>query len=119
MAIRSEELTYQTEAVIYRFPPVRRRLEARRAVLRRRAALAAVGLIVVGAGLFATGPSGSSTAATNRAPRSVVLHEGDTVWEIADRYAPENMDVRGYIDAIVELNGLSGLPEPGTKLRLP
>ena len=119
MAVRSEELIYQTEAVVYRFPPVRHRLEARRAVARRRLALGAVGLTVVVAGLFATGPSGTAPATARSTPRSVVLHTGDTVWEVAERYAPPHMDVRSYIDAIVELNGLTGLPEAGTRLKLP
>ena len=126
MAVRSEELYLQRErpagrsrrttARVYKFPPVRAR---RAAVHRRRLALGTVAVLVVVAGLFATGPSGVAPAASQRVPRSVVLHEGDTVWEIADRYAPENMDVRTYIDAIVRLNGLDGLPPTGTKLRLP
>ena len=119
MAVRSEELIYQSEAVVYRFPPVRRRLEARREVARRRLALGAIGVTVVVAGLFATGPSGIAPATSRSVPRSVTLHAGDTVWDVASRYAPPNMDVRGYIDAIVELNGLSGLPAPGTRLKLP
>ncbi|HYI46090.1 MAG TPA: hypothetical protein VE174_11600 [Actinomycetota bacterium] len=118
MAVRSEELIYQRDAVVYRFPAVRRRRAARRAMLRRRAALASIGLVVVIAGLFATGTEGTAPAA-NKAPRAVVLHEGETLWELAGRHAPAGMDVRSYIDAILERNGLTTLPEAGTRLRLP
>ena len=119
MAVRSEELVYQREAIVYRFPPRKQRIEARRAVIRRRIALTAVGVVVVVTGLFATGPAGTAPATSRSVPHSVVLHSGDTVWDIAQRYAPPNMDVRGYIDAIVELNGLAGLPAPGTRIKLP
>ena len=116
MAACSEELYLQRPARVYKFPPVRAR---RAAVRRRRLALGATALIVMVAALFATGPSGVAPAATQKVPRSVVLHEGDTVWEIADRYAPEHVDVRAYIDALIRLNGLTELPPTGTKLKLP
>ena len=118
MAVRSEELIYQRDAVIYRFPPVRRRAAARRAVLRRRAALASVGLVVVISGLFATGSEGTAPAAPS-GRRAVVLHEGQTLWDLAAKHAPAGMDVRTYIDALLERNDLSLIPGPGTRLRLP
>jgi Tfp pilus assembly protein FimV len=119
MAVRSEELIYQRDAVVYRFPAVARRRAAERAMLRRRAALASIGLLVVIAGLFATGSEGTAPAAGAKGPSAVVLHQGETLWDLAARHAPAGMDVRSYIDAILERNGLTTLPEPGTRLRLP
>lgn len=119
MAVRSEELIYQRDAVVYRFPSARRRRRAQIEVRRRRAALAAVGLVVVIAGLFASGPEGSAPAAPRTGRTAVVLHEGETLWDLAARHAPAGMDVRTYIDAILEQNELATLPEAGTRLRLP
>lgn len=119
MAVRSEELTYQRDAIVYRFPTARRSLAARRAVRRRRAALASVGFVVVIAGLFASGPEGSAPAAPAGGPRAVTIHQGETLWDVASRYAPAGMDVRTYIDAVLERNELSSLPAAGTRIRLP
>jgi hypothetical protein len=119
VAVRSEELSFQGDAVVYRFPAIRRRRQVRIAVLRRRMALGSVGLVLVIAGLFASGPEGSAPAAPADAPRAVTIHQGQTLWGVATRYAPAGMDVRDYIDAIVERNELTALPDVGTRIRLP
>ena len=118
MAIRSEELIYRRDAVVYRFPRASRRRS--REIARRRIALGCVALSVTVAGIFATGPGGTAPAASSQdAPRSVVVGQGDTLWDVAERYAPAHMDVRPYIDAILQKNGLSALPGEGTRIRLP
>ena len=111
MALRQEELVGPGGAAIYRFPTtaVRRRAARARVAQRRRRALAA--LIVAGSTtvlLFATGPSGVAPAATGSTPKRVVVQAGDTLWELAGRYAPEGIDTRAWVDAVVELNGLEG-----------
>lgn len=50
---------------------------------------------------------------------TVVVDEGDTLWEIAERVRPSE-DPRKTVDEIVELNGLTGpVLEPGQELLLP
>ena len=117
MAVRSEELIYGRDAVIYRFPRVRPR-RARAEVIRRRAALVAVGVIVVIAALFGTGPRGIAPASPS-GPRTVVLRSGQTLWDVAERFAPVGVDPRAYLDALVASNGGSVSVVAGTRLRLP
>ncbi len=118
MAVRREDLSWQGSAVVYRFPSVRARRLARIAVVRRRIALGAVALVVIGAGLFATGPEGVAPAAP-RAKEAVVVRAGDTLWDIAAQHAPAHMDVRTYLDAILELNQVGPVVDVGTRIRLP
>ena len=118
MAIRKEDLV-QSSAVIYKFPPVQARRRHRAEIRRRRLALASVGLVIAAAGLFATGPSGTASATQRPSPRAVTVYSGETLWDVAERHAPADMDTRAYLDAIVELNGGSALVEPGARIRLP
>lgn len=124
MAIRQEELYPAQQAVLYRFPPQRaalvrarrRRMEARR----RRAGLAGVLLVLVCAFLLATGPSGSAPAASRSdAPRAVTVRSGDTLWGLAERYAPEGIDLRAYVDLLEDTNDLTGGLAAGMRIRLP
>jgi hypothetical protein len=104
-------------------PPVRRpsveagRVRRRRsAVVRRRAALASMcGAIVI---LTLLG-GGTAPASKPGAPRAVIVRSGQTLWGLAERYAPEGFDARAYVDAVVTLNHLSGPPVVGQRLRLP
>ena len=38
---------------------------------------------------------------------SVQIHEGDSLWSIAEQYAVEEQDIRSYIQDICSLNDLS------------
>jgi hypothetical protein len=48
-----------------------------------------------------------------------VVHSGDTLWGIAERYAPDGIDKRAYVDALADLNELSGVPRAGQRIVLP
>lgn len=51
---------------------------------------------------------------------SVVVSPGDTLWEIADRFSPESVDLRVVVSELVELNGLeSKVLRPGQVLQVP
>lgn len=52
--------------------------------------------------------------------QSVVVQPGETLWEIADRFAPESADLRVVIRELVTLNGLrSKVLKPGQVLEIP
>lgn len=38
---------------------------------------------------------------------SVVIEEGDTLWDLALQYAPEEQDIRSYIQEVRELNRMT------------
>jgi nucleoid-associated protein YgaU len=71
---------------------------------------------VVGGALL----DGSDSPALELAGRSsVVVHSGDTLWSIAESLAPDT-DPRDVVDALQEVNGLSGASlVPGQVLLLP
>ena len=97
----------------------RRAAAARRAeIRRRRAALVVLPLLVAGF-ILASGPGGVSTASRSGAPEAVVLQAGQTLWDVAERYAPAGVDPRAYVDAVLEKNGITGVPAPGERLDLP
>lgn len=120
MAVRREDLNNES-AVLYAFPLERvepsRRAARRRARRRRTAGLAT---IVVALGLLISGPGGSAAAdGPRRAPRAIVVQAGDTLWAIAERYAPEGADPRAYVGTLIALNGLDGGLVAGERLELP
>jgi nucleoid-associated protein YgaU len=122
MAVRREELGAPPEAVVLRFPVdrARRRLAMRERVQRRRRILAAVvtvGLAAVLVGGFVGGEA--SPASKPDAPAAVVVDRGETLWDIAARYGPEDGDPRAYIEALEELNGLHGTLRAGDRIKLP
>jgi hypothetical protein len=130
MAVRCEELGHRPRRDAYRpapgtivaFPTARARAQAaarRRAEIRRRRLAAVVLPVLVAGFVVATGPAGTSVASRQAAPRSVVLSPGETVWDLAERYAPETIDSRAYVDAVIELNGISGAPAAGERIELP
>ena len=83
---------------------------------RRRAGAVFVVLVVIGATLLA---GGTAPASRPGAPRAVVMDAGGTLWGIAERYAPHGIDKRAYVDAVVELNALTGAPRAGQRIVLP
>ncbi len=110
------------EAVIYRFPReavARRRLAAGARLAARQVGVWVVLLGVVAVVLLAGGPETQTRAGAIRAPKKVVFQAGETLWGLAETYAPADVDPRAYVDALLELNGLTAPPPPGTRLRLP
>lgn len=118
MAVRSEDLVYGGDAVVYRFPAAAARRRARRRMMaRRRLTLGVTALVVVMATLAGGGVA--ETAPETRGRKAVTVQPGDTLWGIAGEHAPPGSDVRVYVDALIELNGLEGALQAGTRLRLP
>jgi len=123
LAIRSEALHGESEALVLEFPVRRARARAaraRRAVLLRRRVAVAGAVVAVVAGLVAlAGPPGPAVASRPGAPAQVVVGPGDTLWELAGRYAPRGIDPRAYVDALARLNHLPAGVQAGQRLRLP
>jgi hypothetical protein len=75
--------------------------------------------LVLALSLAVTAPSraGAGDAA---ATRSVVVRQGDTIWDLAGAHAPAGRDTMAYIAEIVALNDVrpSAL-HPGMVLQLP
>jgi Tfp pilus assembly protein FimV len=118
VALRKEDLV-EGRAALYAFPVERARARARRAAMvtrRRRAGMSLVVLAVITATLLA---GGTAPASRPGAPRAVVVHSGETLWGIAESYAPDGIDKRAYVDALVALNELSGVPRAGQRIVLP
>jgi len=87
---------------------------------RGRFVVAVIATLVALFGVFASqravaGEPGSAVAVT---PRTVVA--GETLWDIASSQAAPGQDVREVIDALVELNSLSGSDlQAGQELLVP
>jgi nucleoid-associated protein YgaU len=123
MAVRRQDLELASHegARIYRFPSeafAARRGRARAAARRRRVTGAAAVVLAVGL-LIASGPGGAAEAGSERIlPRSVVVQPGETLWDIARRYAPEGTDPRAFVDSLAALNGGEAGVVAGQRLRL-
>jgi Tfp pilus assembly protein FimV len=119
VAVRSEDLAYvDGDAVVYRFPAAAARRRAhRRMMARRQVTLGTAALIVVAATLAGSGVA--ETAPGRGGRRAVVVQPGDTLWGIAGEHAPAGSDLRVYVDALIEVNGLEGALQAGARLRLP
>ena len=125
MAVRSEDL-FQRDAQVVQFPsrdrrPSARRLAAERRVEAQRRAVASVLAVVLAGILFflATGPEGNALASRSEAPKAVTLQSGDTLWDIAERYAAPGQDPRAYVHSLIEINDLGPVPQVGERLKLP
>jgi hypothetical protein len=117
MALRREELQTRGDATVYSFPTARVRARAKAQVRRRRAGLAVVALSVIAMTLMG---GGAAPASKSSAPRAVVVRPGQTLWDLADRYAPEGVDPRAYVDTVIQINHLEGgPPAAGERIRLP
>ena len=124
MALRREDLQIQGgEAALYEFPTAAVRARAarqqRETFLRRRLGVGALLVVIVALTLQMGGVGQSAPGSIEGAPRAVRLEAGDTLWDVAARFAPEGIDRRAYVDELIELNGLSGAPMVGAKIRLP
>ncbi len=120
MAMPQEELV-ALDAVVYRFPTeMLAARRARRAMFARRRRTAGVATVVVALGLLlGGGPRGTAEAARPDAPQAVTIRPADTLWGLAERFAPASVDPRAYVDAVIGLNALDGPVQPGMRLRLP
>jgi LysM domain len=119
MALRQEELYPDPSGVVLRFPTGAVRARVRRQHVLRRLGLIATGIVVVAVLVLATGPGGSAIASRRGTPGAVVVAPGQTLWELAERYAQPTVDRRAYVDAIIDLNGIEGAVQAGEHLRLP
>lgn len=123
MAIRQEDLLTERPGVVVAFPTRRvRAAAARRARMRarrRRSATIVTAIGLVALFLLATGPTGSSPASAPGAPRAVTVHDGDTLWSLAEAHAPQGMDPRAYVDLLVDLNDLDAGLAAGMRVKLP
>lgn len=64
--------------------------------------------------------SGSPAESEVSQPVKVVVDSGDTLWTLANIHAPCGMDVRDYLDEVLEKNELTGvLIYPGQEIVLP
>jgi hypothetical protein len=121
VSVSPERLGGAEAGVVVQFPLeriARKRARRRRAAVRRRA----LGFVVVAAasiGLARLGPESPAVRSMAHAPGTVVVHAGETLWDLAGRYAPSRVDPRSYVDAVVRRNHLTGPLYPGERLRLP
>lgn len=125
MALRREDLR-RREADLVRFPTEVARGRARRSRMlarRRRSGLGLAVLVSVSGALLAAGsrPTSHPGAAKSapRVARTVVVRPGDTLWDLAARYAPWSSDPRDYVDVVVDLNDLEGPLQSGMRIELP
>ena len=122
MALRSEELVQDRGGRVLRFPTRRALARRRRQELveaRRRLALGLVAVVVVAGVLLGGGIGGTTVASRQGAPKTVVLQSGETLWDVATEFAPSGIDPRAYVDALQDLNHLTGAPRAGMQLHLP
>jgi hypothetical protein len=125
MAVRKQDLSTLggSEGLVYDFPLRRARDRARRAraiQVRRRRLIALAAVVVVLALVWAaTRPRPYVAGSRPGTPGAVVVAEGQTLWDLSQRYAPLGVDWRDYSDAVVELNRLEGAIQTGQRLRLP
>jgi Tfp pilus assembly protein FimV len=110
------------DALVYAFPAVAVRRHARREAMlarRRRSALVALSAIVLAAGLKGASVARPEHLSRPEAPATVTVRPGDTVWDLAGRFAAPGTDSRAYVDAVIRLNRTDGKLLPGTRLQLP
>lgn len=86
--------------------------------VRRRAVVAAVCALLVAVGLFARGAVAENArpAGAIELPRTITAVQGDTLWAIAHRLAPQG-DIMEFVDRLVDLNGAHIVP--GQQIRIP
>lgn len=86
---------------------------------RGRAAVVAVAVVALTGLWLGARAAASERAGAREAYRTVTVHPGDTLWEIATRYTPD-ADPRVTVHRIIDLNGLPGPAiQVGQRLALP
>ena len=125
MAVRSEDVPviegHAGRVLDFPEPPGSRRVlrPGRAQIRRRRLGVLLSALIVVALVWASTRPRTYVAGSRPGAPRAVVVAEGQTLWDLAERFAPLGVDPRDYSDAVAELNDLEGTIQAGQRLRLP
>lgn len=108
-----------------RSAPARRGAAARRPTRRTyalRRALVSLVVLALLVAAFSAGMALRSDAAdtASMVQATVVVAEGDTVWDIAVAYLPEGANTHAYVAQVLEHNDLDAAAvRPGTVLRLP
>ncbi|MGH8900196.1 MAG: LysM peptidoglycan-binding domain-containing protein [Egibacteraceae bacterium] len=70
--------------------------------------------------LARTAPARADVASAVRPPLTVVVGQGDTLWDIALVHAPSTQDPVTYVAEVIVLNDVKAAAlEPGMVLRLP
>lgn len=89
-----------------------------RTYARRRAVVAALIGLIVGGGFFARSAVAEKPRPVGgiEMPRTITAVQGDTLWAIAHRLAPQG-NVMDLVDRLVELNGDQIIP--GQQIRIP
>lgn len=117
MALRSHDLVSPAEeAVVYRLPASAMGLRNAATKVLAPVLTAAVLALVLWS---STRPQQFTAGSRPGAPAVVVVAEGQTLWELSQRYAPLGVDWRAYADAVVDLNDFDGSLQVGQRLRLP
>ena len=82
--------------------------------------LTALAVAIAGLGFFVAGQSASaSNESVKVAFEHVTVQSGDTLWRLAESYAP-GQDARDWIANVVSLNSLTSVDiQPGQELALP
>jgi len=82
----------------------------------KHAAIALVATCLLVAVAYEMGPFNAGRGA----PAQIVVHEGDTLWDLAQTYGPRNADPRRTVARIQELNHLtSSVIRPGEVVLIP
>lgn len=77
-------------------------------------------LSVTGTGVVSAFASSDSSSNKQESAAVIVVHSGDTLWEIALAHKPANKDTRVYVEAIKRFNGLhSSEIHVGDTLKMP
>lgn len=64
---------------------------------------------------------GSTPTVDTDHPQTVVVQRGDTLWNIAETVATDDVDIREVVFAMKQMNNLEDLGslKPGTKIQVP
>ncbi|CAB4951747.1 unannotated protein [freshwater metagenome] len=78
-----------------------------------------IGLIIAAVSFFSNQSAQASNEVAKTSFTYVTVHNGETLWQIAERVAP-NQDPRDTVEAIVTLNNLTqSTLQPGQRIALP